>query len=88
MKRLSTRTKLLVCATAALLVLFLIGESDWGQHFLIGKASDDHWVRDDQYMGAGLAPIVYCAVPGGVLLIVSLVSYGADRRRDRATIGT
>jgi hypothetical protein len=81
MKQPGLRTKLLFSFAVLLFILFLAGESDTGQRFLIGQPSDDHWARDDQYMGAGLAPFFYCAVPGGVLLLLSLVSYKAEGRR-------
>jgi hypothetical protein len=71
MNTLSTRTKLMFSIAVTLFVLFLFGESSRGQRFLTG----------DQQTGAGLEPFVYCAVPGGVLLILSFASYKADRRR-------
>jgi hypothetical protein len=60
----------LICA-ALLFALFLIGESDSGQGLLRGtpKPNETHFEADNRYMGAGLAPIVYCLVPGVVLFI-------------------
>jgi hypothetical protein len=58
-----TQTKLCLATAAILLILFLIGISSRGQRYLIGAPSADHWQRDDQYMGAGLAPYVYCLAP-------------------------
>lgn len=81
MNILSTRTKLLISLAVALFVLFLFGETSRGQRFLNGPPSQDSVAADDQPVGAGLAPIVYGAVPSGVLLLLSLVSYKADRRR-------
>jgi hypothetical protein len=65
------------------LVLFLIGISQAGQRYLVGTPSEDHWERDDQYMGAALAPYVYCLVPGFLFLTGSLVAYSVDRRNRR-----
>src|ERR1700722_17373847 len=41
----------------------LSGISNRGQRYLIGQPSADHRQRDDQYVGAGLAPYVYCLAP-------------------------
>jgi hypothetical protein len=73
MNTLSTRTKLMISLAVVLFVLFLFGESSRAQHFL--------WANDDNAMGIGLLPIVCFALPSGVLLLLSLVSYRADRRR-------
>ena len=71
MNTLGTRTKLLISLAIALFVLFLFGETTPGEHLL--------WANDGS--GLNLMPIIYCAVPSGVLLLLSLVSYRADRRR-------
>jgi len=73
MNTLSTRTKLMASLAVALFVLFLFGETASGRHFL--------WSNEPTARGIGLMPILYCAVPSGVLLLLSLVSYKADRRR-------
>jgi hypothetical protein len=75
-----TRTKLCLGAAAILCVLFIIGISDRGQSYLIGKPSPDHWRRDDQYMGAALAPYVYCLAPALILAVVAAVLYAVDRK--------
>jgi hypothetical protein len=69
--------------SALLFGLFLLGVSPAGQRFLIGTPSPDHWVLDDQVMGAGLAPFVYCFVPGVALIFASAVLYFFDRRKKR-----
>jgi hypothetical protein len=66
-----------------LLGLFFFGISSVGQTYLIGKPSDDHWVRDDQYMGAGLAPFVYCLLPGLVFFAASFCLFLIGRERHR-----
>jgi hypothetical protein len=76
-----TRTKLCLATAAILLILFRIGISSRGQRYLIGTPSADHWQRDDRYMGAGLAPYVYCLAPCLILTIVGTVLLLADRRR-------
>jgi len=76
-----TKTKLCLAIAAILLILFLIGISSRGQRYLIGAPSSDHWQRDDQYMGAGLAPYVYCLAPGLILTILGTVLLVADRKR-------
>ena len=81
MNTLGLRTKLLISFAITLFVLFLFGESSRGRRFLMGQPSNNPWVNNDKAMGVSLAPIVYCAVPSGVLLMLSLVSYKADRRR-------
>jgi hypothetical protein len=73
MNTLSTRTKLMASLAVALFVLFLFAESTRAQHLL--------WANDDNAMGVGLLPIVCFAVPSGILLLLSFVSYKADRRR-------
>jgi hypothetical protein len=72
MNTLSTRTKLMFSLAVALFIVFLFGESSRAQNFL--------WASDNA-MGAGLLPIVCFALPSGVLLLLSFVSYKADRRR-------
>jgi hypothetical protein len=77
------RTKLCSGLSIAFFGLFLLGMSPVGQRYLIGTPSPDHWVLDDQVMGAGLAPIVYCLVPSVALFIGSVVLYFFDRRSKR-----
>jgi hypothetical protein len=77
------RTKLCFGLSIVLFGLFLLGISPAGQRYLIGMPSQDHWVLDDQVMGAGLAPIVYCLVPSVALFIGSVVLYFFDRRNKR-----
>jgi len=81
MSTLGIRTKLLFSLAIFLFVLFLAGETNAGQRFLRGTPSENPSVYADQYGGSGIMPLVYCAVPAGVLLLLSLVSYKADRRR-------
>ena len=78
-----TRTKLSLALAAFLFVLFGLGISGPGQKLLIGKPSADHWVRDDQYMGAALAPLVYCLAPAIILASIGAGFYLSDRRRMR-----
>ena len=80
MRDLGTRTKLLFSLAIVLFGLFLFAESDRGRRFLLGQP-DDTQTYEDRYRGAELQPFVYYAVPSGVLLLLSLVSYKADRRR-------
>ncbi len=83
MKAIRLRTKLCLGLAVALFCLFLVGISPAGQSYLIGTPSEDHWVRDDQYMGAGLAPYVYCLVPSFGLFIASGILPVYDWRRIR-----
>ena len=78
------RTRLCLGLTVLLFALFLIGITERGQRYLIGKPSSDHWQRDDQYMGAGLAPYVYCLAPGSILAALAAAFYAADRKRGLA----
>lgn len=78
MNTLSVRTKLMASLAMVLFLMFLFGETTRGQCFLTGPPSD---MTADQSRSADLQPIVYCAVPSAVLLLLSLVSYKADRRR-------
>lgn len=68
------RHKIVFAVVAVLFLLFLIGESPSGQDFLLGKPapSETHWEADDRAMGAGLAPLAYCLVPGIALLLYGL----------------
>jgi hypothetical protein len=68
------RQKVVFAIAATLLLLFVLGASPRGQEFLRGKApsSETHWQTDDRYIGAGLAPFVYCLVPGVVLFLYGL----------------
>jgi len=81
MNTLGTSTKLLLSLATLMFILFVAGESDAGQHFLRGQPSENPAVYEEQYAGGRIIPFVYCAVPSGVLLLLSLVSYKADRRR-------
>ncbi len=76
-----TRTKLCRAAAVTLSILFVIGISDRGQRYLIGKPSQDHWQRDDQYMGAALAPYAYCLAPAVILTLIATKLYVSDRKR-------
>jgi hypothetical protein len=68
------RQKIILGLAALLCALFLIGESGRGQVLLRGKQKTDetHSEADDRYMGAGLAPFVYCLIPGAVLFIYGI----------------
>jgi hypothetical protein len=77
------RTKLCFGLSILLFGLFLAGMSGPGQSYLEGTPSPDHWVRDDQVMGAGLAPVVFCLVPSVTAFIASVLLYFFDMRRDR-----
>ena len=81
MNTLGLRTKLLFSVAIVLFILFLGGESDAGQRLIRGQPSENPEVYEDQYGSARIMPFVYGAVPSGVLLLLSLVSYKADRRR-------
>jgi hypothetical protein len=74
------RTKICITITVLLLGLFFAGISAVGQRFLIGTPSQDHWILDDQVMGAGLAPFAYCLLPGIVFFIISGVLLLLDLR--------
>lgn len=73
------RTKIILGFAILLFVLFLLGISDRGQRYLIGTPALDHWERDDQYMGAAIAPYVYCLAPSLILTAFGAVFYIADR---------
>ena len=68
------RQKIVLSFAALLCALFLIGESGPGQEFLRGtpKQNETHFETDDRYMGAGLAPFVYCLIPGIALFIYGI----------------
>jgi hypothetical protein len=87
MKKARLRTRICFGSGLTLLALCFLGESPAGQAYLLGTPSKDHWVADDQAMGAGLAPIVYGFAPGVIFLGVACVLYIGDRRR-RAKITT
>ena len=74
-------SKLCFACAAVLFALFLIGVSGPGQRYLIGTQSADHMRADDQVMGAGLAPVVYCLFPSVALAVVGLALHVVDRRR-------
>ena len=81
MRDLGIRTKLLFSVAIVLFILFVAGESDAGQRFLRGQPSENPTVYEEQHGSARIMPFVYCAVPSGVLLMLSFISYTADRRR-------
>jgi hypothetical protein len=68
------RQKIILSFAALLCVLFLVGESGPGQELLKGKPkqNETHFEADDRYMGAGLAPFVYCLIPGVALFIYGI----------------
>jgi hypothetical protein len=80
MNTLSTRTKLMISLAIVLFGLFLFAESRSGKSFVMGQPTDQAQGSDDD-QPAGLHPIIFCAIPSGVLLLLSFVSYKADRRR-------
>ena len=80
MNTLSTRTKLLFSVAIVLFGLFLFAESERGERFVTGQPSEDSQAEEEEF-DLGLHSLIYCAVPSGVLLLLSLVSYKADRRR-------
>ena len=84
MKAVRARVWICLGVGALLVALCFLGESQAGQRYLIGKPVQDHWAADDQAMGAGLAPIVYCLIPGVILIAMSCVLYFLDRRRHRS----
>ena len=58
-----------------LLILFALGISSPGQLWLRGDVPQDHWKADDAYIGAGLAPYVFCFVPAiGLVCVGAVVS--------------
>ena len=79
MNALSTRTKLMISLAVVLFGLSLFAGSQHGKSFFMGQATDQAQGADDRPVT--LHPIIYCAVPSGVLLLLSFVSYKADRRR-------
>jgi hypothetical protein len=78
------RTKFLLIVSVALLVGSLLLEIGVAQSLLRGDASKlaemDHWQRDDVYMGAGLAPLVWGFAPGVLLGLLGLICWYFDRR--------
>lgn len=82
------RTKFCLFIGVALFALFLVGISEPGQTYLIGTPSEDHWVRDDQYMGAALAPYVYCLVPSLLCFVVSGFMLVTDIRKKKSSSAT
>jgi hypothetical protein len=79
MNALSTRTKLMISLAVVLFGLSLFAGSQHGKSFFMGQATDQAQSADDQPVT--LHPVIYCAVPSGVLLLLSFVSYKADKRR-------
>lgn len=79
------RTKICFLAALLLFVAFGLGISEWGQRFLIGTPAADHWQRDDQYMGAGLAPYAYCLAPGMILVLLGSSLLIKDRRATKSS---
>jgi hypothetical protein len=81
MRSLGIRTKLLFSVAIFLFIMFVAGESDAGQRLLRGQPSENSTTYEDQYAGGRIVPFIYCAVPSGVLLLLSFISYTADKRR-------
>jgi hypothetical protein len=82
------RTKLCMAVAVVLFALFLLGISEPGQRYLIGAPSEGHWMRDDQYMGAALAPYVYCLVPSLLCFAISGFSMTNDIRKKKSSTPT
>ena len=76
----------LICA-AFLFVLFLMGKSDSGQQVLRGnsKPNETHFEADDRYIGAGLAPFVYCVAPGVALFLYGVADILVYRVRRKTS---
>jgi len=68
------RHKLVFAIAAVLILLFALGVSPRGQEFLLGNRSPSETLSeaDDRAMGAALAPLVYCLVPGIVIFLYGL----------------
>jgi hypothetical protein len=81
------RTKACLTAAIVFLALFLMGESNFGQRFLVGTPPSDHWELDDRVMGAALAPFVYCLVPAmfffAAFLVMLLLEKQGPERGDK-----
>jgi hypothetical protein len=87
------RHKIYLGCIIVLCALFFAGESDRGQDLLLGKPkpNETHWEADDRYMGAGLAPLVYCLVPAAIILIfggTDFMVYATRRRTQRRSPST
>jgi hypothetical protein len=81
------RHRIVLMCAALLFALFLIGKSDSGQQVLRGKPkpNETHFEADDRYMGAGLAPFVYCLAPGTALFIYGVADILVYRLRRKAS---
>src|ERR1035441_2464431 len=68
------RHKICLGIAVGLLLLGLLGLTEWGQNLLRGVApvNETPFQADDRYMGAGLAPIIYCVVAS--ILLFAYVS--------------
>ena len=68
------RHKIFLVLSALLVTLFIVGESERGQEILRGKAkpNETHFETDDRFFGAGLAPMIYCLVPGVLLFVYTI----------------
>jgi len=77
------RTKICAGLAVILFACFLWGISDSGQRYLIGTPSPDHWVRDDQFMGAGAAPFIYCLLPSLVLVVIAVIFFVFERKKSK-----
>jgi hypothetical protein len=79
------RHRIVLTCAALLFALFLIGESHHGQELLRGKLrpNETPFDADDRFMGAAFAPLVYCLVPGAILLIYGVGDILITRARRR-----
>ena len=77
----SVRTKIFAGLALLLFASFLLGMSGPGQRYLMGHPSPDHWIQDEQAMGAALAPVVYCLAPAVALAATALISFVFDKKR-------
>ena len=70
-----TRHKVILSIAFALLVAGLLGLTDYGQQMLRGTSTPNEtpFRADDRYMGAGLAPFVFCLLPAGLLYVYLLI---------------
>ena len=85
-RELKLRHKILLCVILVLILLCMAGETDRGQQILSGKApaNETHFDEDDRYMGAALAPIVYCLIPAGILLIFGAAEFAVNGFKDES----
>jgi hypothetical protein len=77
------RTKILFAISAVVFVSALLLETDKGQIMLRGTVPPNatHFERDDIYMGAGLAPVVYGGILALVFFVAGIVSWAFSRHR-------